>query len=80
MRIVGLGKVVALADNTLNISTKLGNIESCTNILGDLINTVLAIDYERYFAPQLSIIELCMAHVPRPIPPNDDFERYLLEL
>jgi hypothetical protein len=80
LRIVGLGKVVALADNILNISTKLGNIESCTNILGDLIHTVLAIDYERYFAPQLSIIELCMAHVPRPITPNDDFERLFLEL
>jgi hypothetical protein len=80
LRIVGLGKVVALADNILNISTKLGNIESCTNILGDLINIVLAMDYERYFAPQLSIIEFCMAHVPRPITPDDDFERYIVEL
>jgi hypothetical protein len=80
LRIVGPGKLVALADTILNISTKLGNIESCSSILGDLINSVLAVDYERYFAPRLSIIELCIAHVPRPIVTHDDFDHCLPEV
>ncbi|KAH8802766.1 hypothetical protein F5884DRAFT_756078 [Xylogone sp. PMI_703] len=67
LRIVGLGKLVALTDLVLNISARLGSMKSCTHLIRNLIQTVSETDYEKYFAPQLSITEICIGDIPRPL-------------
>jgi hypothetical protein len=75
LRCVGLGKVVALTQIIGNISAKLGTLGSCVNIINDLIRIVETTDYQRDFAPQLSITELFIGGVPRSMMWDGDLDR-----
>ncbi len=79
LRIVGLGKVVALTDSILNISSKLGIVGSCTSLIRHLIQTVAETDYDQYFAPQLSMTEICIGNVPRSLFSNDESENFIYD-
>jgi len=72
LRLVGVGKIVALADALLYISSKIGEPTSCTNIIGDLIQMVSDVDYERNYAAQLYLLQSSMLTVP-PMIQMDDF-------
>jgi hypothetical protein len=72
-RIMGHGKLAALADVMLNISSTLGIVPSCSSLIRDLIGLVSEADYERHFAPNLSLIEICITEVPRSIEFADSF-------
>jgi hypothetical protein len=76
LRIVGLGKVVQLADSICNISSKLGSVSTCTATIRHLIQTVAETDYDRYFAPQLSITEIRIGDIPRSLIFDDDSLHY----
>lgn len=76
LRIVGLGKVVQLADSICNISSKLGSVSSCTATIRHLIQTVAETDYDRYFAPQLSITEIRIGDIPRSLMFDDESLHY----
>lgn len=65
LRIVGPGKLVALTDSITNISSRLGSINTCTYLIRSLIQTVAETDYERYFAPKLSMTEISIGAIPR---------------
>jgi hypothetical protein len=57
LRLIGLGKIVALADAILYVSSAIGEHTSSANIIGDLIRTVSEVDYERNYAAQLCLLE-----------------------
>lgn len=66
-RIVGHGKLASLAMAMFDVASNLGILAGCTAVIGDLIRTVYMMDYERYFAPELSMVQLCIEEVPRQI-------------
>lgn len=66
-RIVGHGKLAGLAMAIYDIASNLGVPDGCAGIIGDLIRTVYDMDYERHFAPELSLVQLCIERVPRQI-------------
>lgn len=71
-RIVGHGKLASLATAIFDIASNLGILANCTAVIGDLIRTVYEMDYERYFAPELSLVQLCIEKVPRQITCGED--------
>ena len=73
LRLVGVGKIVALADAILYISSTIGEPTSCTNIIGDLIRMVSDVDYERNYAAQLYLLQSAMLTIPMMIH-LDDFD------
>lgn len=81
---MGHGKLAALADVMLNISSTFGIVPSCSSLIRDLIGITSEADYERYFAPNLSLIEICITEVPRSIAFADstppDTENIAMEL
>jgi hypothetical protein len=70
-RIVGHGKLAALADAMFNISSTMGILPACRSVIGDLIRTVSETDYERHFASDLSLIEMHIGEVPRSLTASD---------
>ena len=76
LRIVGLGKLVGLTDSIFNISSRLGSVGRCTALIRHLIQTVAETDYDRYFAPQLGITEICIGDIPRSLMYEDQTVYY----
>jgi hypothetical protein len=73
-RIVGHGKLAALADVLFNISSTIGILPNCSSLIGQLIRIVSETDYERFFAPDMSLIELCIGEVPRSLTSDKETE------
>lgn len=71
-RIVGHGKLAGLATAIYDIASNLGVLGGCAGVIGDLIRTVYDMDYERHFAPELSLVQLCIERVPRQITWEED--------
>jgi hypothetical protein len=75
LRIVGLGKLVDLIDSMFNISTTLGKLGDCTALMRHLMHTVAETDYDKYFAPQLSVMEICIGDIPQSLVSDDELAR-----
>ncbi|KIW31512.1 uncharacterized protein PV07_03157 [Cladophialophora immunda] len=71
LRLIGIGKIVALAEAILHISSTIGERKSCTNIIGDLIRMVSEADYERNYAVQLYFLHGSVLAIPPMINLND---------
>ncbi|RFU75026.1 fungal zn2-cys6 binuclear cluster domain-containing [Trichoderma arundinaceum] len=67
-RIVGHGKLAALADTMFKISSALDILTCCSSLIRDMIRIVSKADCERSFAGGLSLIEICIEEVPRSVP------------
>ncbi|KAL7929990.1 hypothetical protein V8C35DRAFT_313806 [Trichoderma chlorosporum] len=66
-RIVGHGKLAALADTMFKISSALDILACCSSLIRDMIRIVSKADCERSFAGGLSLIEICIEEVPRSV-------------
>ena len=76
LRILGLGKLVDLIDSISNISTSVGRVGACTALVRHLIQTVAETDYDGYFAPRLSMMEICIGDIPRSLISDGEFGHF----
>jgi hypothetical protein len=72
--IVGHGKLAPLADILFHISSTIGILPNCSSLIGQLIRIVSETDYERFFAPDMSLIELCIGEVSRSLTSDKETE------
>ncbi|KAL6801448.1 hypothetical protein GGI42DRAFT_360874 [Trichoderma sp. SZMC 28013] len=73
-RIVGHGKLAALADTMFKISSALDILPCCSSLIRDMIHIVSKADCEGSFAPGLSLIQICIEEVPRPVTSAHELE------
>lgn len=66
-RVVGHGKLAVLADTMFKISSAIGILPCCSSLIRDMIQIVSRADYEKCFAPGLSLLEVWVGEVPRPV-------------
>lgn len=73
-RIVGHGKLAALADTMFKISSALDILQCCSSLIRDMIHIVSKADCEGSFAPGLSLVAICIEEVPRPVTSGHELE------
>lgn len=68
LRVIGLGKILALTDEIVSSSTVAGRPSATLiRVIGNLMYLVAEADYERNYAAQLGSIDVAARNIPRPV-------------